>query len=52
MLFGKEIITSRQNSTVRELVALLDKKERRRSRLFRIEGYKLFREAVNCGAEI
>lgn len=52
MLFGNEIITSRQNPTVRELVALLDKKERRRSRLFRIDGYKLFREAVNCGAEI
>ncbi len=52
MLFGKEIITSRQNPTVRELVALLDKKERRKSRLFRIDGYKLFREAVNCGAKI
>ncbi len=52
MLFGNEIITSRQNPTVRELVALLDKKERRRSRLFRIDGHKLFREAVNCGAEI
>ena len=52
MLFGKEIITSRQNPTVRELVALLDKKERRKSRLFRIDGHKLFREAVNCGAKI
>lgn len=52
MIFGNEIITSRQNPTVRELVALLDKKERRRSRLFRIDGYKLFREAVNCGADI
>lgn len=52
MIIGNEIITSRQNPTVRELAALLDKKERRRSRLFRIDGYKLFREAVNCGAEI
>lgn len=52
MLFGKEIITSRQNPTVRELIALLDKKERRKSRLFRIDGHKLFREAVNCGAKI
>ena len=52
MLFGNEIITSRQNPTVRELVALLDKKERKKSRVFRIDGYKLFREAVNCGAEI
>ena len=52
MLFGKEIITSRQNPTVRELAALLDKKERRKSRLFRIDGHKLFREALNCGAKI
>ena len=52
MLFDKEIITSRQNPTVRELIALLDKKERRKSRLFRIDGHKLFREAVNCGAKI
>lgn len=52
MLFGNEIITSRQNPTVRELAALLDKKERRKSRLFRIDGYKLFCEAVNCGAQI
>jgi TrmH family RNA methyltransferase len=52
MLFGNEIITSRQNPTVRELAALLDKKERRKNRVFRIDGYKLFREAVDCGAEI
>lgn len=52
MPFNREIITSRQNSTVRELYALLDKKERRRRREFRIDGLKLFREAVNCGAEI
>lgn len=52
MLFGNEIITSRQNPTVRELAALLDKKERRKSRLFRIDGYKLFCEAVNCGSQI
>lgn len=51
MQFNKEIITSRQNPTVQKLCALLDKKERRRSRLFRIDGYKLFLEAVNCGAE-
>lgn len=52
MPFNREIITSRQNPTVRELFALLDKKERRRSRVFRIDGLKLFKEAVNCGAEI
>lgn len=52
MPIGKEIITSRQNPTVLKLCALLDKKERRKSFLFRIDGYKLFLEAVDCGAEI
>jgi TrmH family RNA methyltransferase len=52
MLYGNEIITSRQNPTVVKLCALLDKKERRKSRTFRIDGYKLFLEAVDCGAEI
>ena len=52
MLFGNEIITSRQNPTVVKLCALLDKKERRKSRLFRIDGHKLFSEAIECGAEI
>lgn len=52
MLFANEIITSRQNPTVVKLCALLDKKERRKSRLFRIDGYKLFSEAIECGAEI
>ena len=31
---------------------MLDKKERRKSRLFRIDGHKLFSEAIECGAEI
>jgi TrmH family RNA methyltransferase len=52
MLFGNEIITSRQNPTVVKLCALLDKKERRKTRLFRIDGYKLLSEAIECGAEI
>lgn len=52
MLFGNEIITSRQNPTVVKLCALLDKKERRKSRLFRIDGHKLFSEAIECDAEI
>lgn len=52
MPVGKEIITSRQNPTVLKLCALLDKKERRKSLKFRIDGYKLFLEAVGCGAEI
>lgn len=52
MAFGNEIIISRQNPTVVKLAALLDKKERRKSRVFRIDGYKLFLEALECGAEI
>ncbi len=52
MPLNREIIISRQNPTVIRLAALLDKKERRRSRLFRIDGYKLFKEALACGAEI
>jgi len=52
MLFGNEIITSRQNSTVVKLFSLLDKKERKKHRLFRIDGYKLFCEALECGARI
>ena len=52
MAFGQEIITSRQNPTVVRLCALLDKKERRKNRVFRIDGHKLVSEAVACGAHI
>ena len=52
MPFNKEIITSRQNHTVVKLCALLDKKERRKTRLFRIDGHKLVSEAIDCGAHI
>lgn len=52
MPFNKEIITSRQNPTVVKLCALLDKKERRKTRLFRIDGHKLVSEAIDCGAHI
>lgn len=52
MPFAKEIITSRQNPTVIKLCALLDKKERRKTRLFRIDGHKLVSEAIDCGAHI
>ena len=52
MPFAKEIITSRQNPTVVKLCALLDKKERRKTRLFRIDGHKLVSEAIDCGAYI
>ena len=41
-----EIITSRQNPTVKRLCALLEKKTRRRERAFRFDGIKLLLEAV------
>lgn len=47
-----QLITSRQNPAVQRLIALLDKKERRKSGLFRIDGFKLFEEAVACGLDI
>ena len=48
----KEIITSRQNSSVRAVCALTDKKARRRTGLFRFDGIKLLREALACEAEL
>ena len=52
MLNSKEVITSRQNPTVKQICALLDKKSRRESGLFRFDGIKLFGEAVACGLSI
>lgn len=52
MLSNKEVITSRQNPTVKQICALLDKKSRRESGLFRFDGIKLFGEAVACGLSI
>ncbi len=48
----KEVLTSRQNPTVKRIFALGDKKERRREGLFRFDGVKLFCEAVDCGLRI
>lgn len=52
MLTVKEVITSRQNPTVKQVCALLDKKTRRETGLFRFDGIKLFREASANGLEI
>ena len=49
---AREIITSRQNPTVKRVCALLDKKSRRRERLFRFDGIKLLREAILKGLDI
>ncbi len=42
----KQVITSRQNGTVKLAASLLDKKGRRESGLFRFDGVKLLGEAV------
>lgn len=52
MLDERDIITSRQNPTVKRICALLDKKNRRAEGLFRFDGIKLFGEAVDCGLGI
>ncbi|MBR2293383.1 MAG: RNA methyltransferase [Clostridia bacterium] len=48
----KEIITSRQNPRVKEVCGLTEKKKRRQTGLFRLDGIKLFREALIVGVKI
>ena len=50
--FAREIITSRQNPTVKRICALLDKKSRKREGLFRFDGIKLLGEAAAKGVKI
>lgn len=52
MLEQKEVITSRQNPTVKRICSLLDKKSRRAEELFRFDGIKLFCEALDKGLEV
>ena len=47
-----EIITSRQNSLVRAVCALSEKKARRESGLFRFDGIKLLGEAIDSGIAV
>ena len=47
-----EIITSRQNPRLKQAAGLMEKKNRRASGLFRLDGRKLLREALENGAEI
>ena len=49
---AREVITSRQNPTVKRICALLDKKARKKERLFRFDGIKLLGEAVKKGVRI
>lgn len=47
-----QVITSRRNRTIKEVVLLREKKYRRKLHKFIIEGYRFINEAVNAGAEI
>lgn len=49
--FSKDMITSRQNGLVTRISKLSDKKYRDAEGLFRIDGVKLFSEAVKSGIE-
>ena len=49
MLNFCEVVTSRQNPTVKRICALSEKKKRYEEGLFRFDGIKLFREAAECG---
>ena len=48
----KEIITSRQNPSVKRICALLEKKSRRKEETFRFDGIKVLCEAVSKNVEI
>ncbi len=48
----ENIISSRQNPTVKATVGLAEKKHRRAEKLFRFDGHKLLAEAVKSGLKI
>lgn len=48
----REVITSRQNPRVKELCALSEKKHRKATGMFRLDGKKLFLEALVSDAEL
>ena len=52
MPFDGEIITSRQNRRIVELMKLDDRRAREKSRLFRFDGVKLLCEAIRRGVEL
>ena len=52
MIDKNEVIRSRQNRSVVELVKLNDRKNRRETQSFRFDGLKLFGEAIRSGLEI
>ena len=50
--FFDDVITSKQNKCVKEAALLLRSKGRREAKMTRIDGVKLFSEAVSCGASV
>ena len=50
--FEDNVITSRQNPYVLYVCKLAEKKHRQKERKFRLDGIKLFVEAVEAGVEI
>ena len=46
------IITSKSNSTVKEIASLKDKKHRKKSEKYVVEGFKMVKEAIKCGKQI
>ena len=50
--FDGDVITSRQNRRVVELMKLDDRRAREKSRLFRFDGVKLLCEALRRGVEL
>ena len=50
--FEGDVITSRQNPLVLYVCKLADKKHRQKEKKFRLDGIKLFAEAVSSGVEI
>ena len=52
MIFSEEIIRSRQNRTVVDLVKLSDRSNREKTGLFRFDGIKLAADAIRAGLEI
>lgn len=47
-----QFVESRQNKTIKEVISLKDKKNRRKLRKFFIEGYRIIHEAISSGAAI
>ncbi len=47
-----QFIQSRQNKVIKEVISLKDKKNRRKSRKFLIEGYRFIYEAISSNAPI